>query len=203
MRTITGALAILYRRTLPRVEHILGPQVGAVYRRFAGLVRRALAPRARGLQAGIVPPFFGRPAEEIADAVHLEIVSRLGVRRPTHVFAAPWVERGGADAVLLYHLRTLAAEIENRLVLLTTEPARGAWLDQVPQSVAVIELGRHLQGVSSTEQAEVFAALVDRLRPRVLHVINSGLAWRALRLHGHRMAAETQVVASLFCDDFN
>jgi len=202
MRTLTGTLATLYRRTLPRVVHLLGPQAGAAYQRLAGRVRRAFASPGRGSQAGMVLATAGQSPEEIADAVHLEIMPRLGAR-PTHVFAAPWVERGGADAVLLYHLRVLAAEPENRLVLLTTESAKGAWLDQVPQSVALIELGQQLDGVPSIDQAEVFAGLVDRLRPRVLHIVNSGLAWRALRLHGQRMPAETRVVASLFCDDLN
>lgn len=113
----------------------------------------------------------------------------------------PWLKTGGADLGAIQFANTLAAEFGKRVVVIATEDAASSWQSRLREDVVFVEAGRLLHGLPEQFQVDVVVRLVLQFQPEVLHVMNSALAWKAIRRNGLALRQGTRIFASLYCDD--
>lgn len=105
----------------------------------------------------------------------------------THVMLVPWMDSGGVERVALWHARAIE-ESGGRCVMIGTDARKHGWVDRLPASCTFIslievqdELG--LSGrLSSDDCAAALGAALASTPFKVLHVINSYIGTRMLRL---------------------
>lgn len=147
---------------------------------------------------------YGVPVDTRAGALYRELAAAVGARRATHVLIVPWLVRGGADRGALYHLKAWVESMPaaNVLVILT-EDINSPWLDRIPAGIRVLHFGRMLGPMGMPGRVQLLTRLLVQMQPKVIHVINSRVAWESFRLHGLALRQASRLFASLFCDDRN
>jgi glycosyltransferase involved in cell wall biosynthesis len=123
-------------------------------------------------------------------------------RRWDVVFVLPWVRKGGADLVALKHI-SACREMGLSVCAITTLDHPIEWSDRLPVDVPIVEFGRLSRAVSPIIGMEVFHRLLIELQPSVIHNVNSELFWQVLKRNGLSIRANTKVVCSLYCQDYN
>lgn len=137
-----------------------------------------------------VPDKYGCGAERRALAVELS--------KYDHVLLAPWLVRGGADKQTIEHAR--AAQRAGRRVVIVCTEARSADISEQHEGIDVVHLAARIP-MERARPAALLQALLA-VRPRIVHVINSALAFVLLREHGAAFRTQgTAVFVSLFCED--
>ena len=117
----------------------------------------------------------------------------------THVFLLPWLIRGGADLVALHHINYLAREFSASILVITTENQDSTWLDRLPKSVKVIEFGKKYASLlQDREKQLLLTRILLKLKPQVVHNINSKLGWEIFNLYGGALSQEMKLFVSLF-----
>lgn len=121
----------------------------------------------------------------------------------THLFAIPWLKRGGADLVALKHVALMAAQPNTRVLVFMTEAGDSPWRDRLPDNVDVVDIQGEINKISYDEMLQVLARLIIQLEIGVLHIINSRYFWSVLEKYGLAITQKTKVFASVFCDDYD
>lgn len=118
----------------------------------------------------------------------------------SHVLLVPWIRQGGADLTALNYVRALAElGTPGRIVLVCTEDSASVWRDRVPPQVQLVE--RPTQGLSPAESEMLLARLLLQMHPRVIHNVNSRLAWQVFTRFGAALRQESLLFGSTFCTD--
>jgi len=119
---------------------------------------------------------------------------------PRYVVIAPWVKRGGADLLILKHLRRFASL--GPTCLITTEPVPSEWLHMVPEGVDVIGAGDLLAPLAHpVDRRLVLARYLMQSGAATVHLINSRLGWETFRDYGRAISQDACLFASLYMDD--
>ena len=122
----------------------------------------------------------------------------------THVFALPWMKRGGADLVALAHINVVLRSPKTKVMVLLTESGDSPWLHRIPQGVDVIDVSSLvLSDISYDHLLLVLVRMLVQLRVDVLHIINSKHAWELVLRYGRALTQQTRIFASLYCDDYD
>lgn len=118
----------------------------------------------------------------------------------SHVVLVPWIRQGGADLTALNYVRALAElGTPGRVVLVCSEGPAAVWRDLVPPDVLIVE--QPTAGLTQSDAEVLMARLLLQLQPRVVHNVNSRLAWQVLQRFGDALAKESLLFASSFCTD--
>lgn len=141
----------------------------------------------------------GRQSQDaVVSASIYPVLSRLLEAKISHVLIAPWLKRGGADKATLAYLRVMAERLPGRVLLITTEKTQSHWLSRVPNGVEVLAWHDAIGEAPHTLARQSLAWMLLRLRPVVVHVMNSWLGWEMLATDGVRLRAVSRTFASLF-----
>lgn len=143
-------------------------------------------------------PVVPRPGE-----IYRDLLSNCGSKSYTHCFAIPWLKRGGADLVSLWHIRFAFEQPNSKVLVLLTEPGDSPWLSRIPDGVDVIDFGARANELPFDELMLVIVRLLVQLDIEVLHVINSRHVWEVVCRYGLAVRQKTRIFASVYCDDYD
>lgn len=142
-----------------------------------------------------VLPAHARLSESFA-----AIADRLkAYKRPAVMIFCPWLAIGGSDEATLQLLKLISPS--DNALLVITESNANLWMNRVPPSTQIMDISEATIDLSNAEKAELVARLVCQIAPRVMHVVNSEVAWMAIAKYGTAISNFSDVHASLFCDE--
>ncbi len=123
---------------------------------------------------------------------------------PDHILCAPWMSRGGSDKIVALIAR-MAVEhgLGGHFLMLlteTTEESTRAWL---PPEIEVVSFASRWPALALGQRAEFIDHVVRHFRPKKVLNVNSASCWEAYRQYGPRMAANADLYAYIFCQDFD
>jgi glycosyltransferase involved in cell wall biosynthesis len=143
------------------------------------------------------------PARETsAGRVFGDILKKLGDQSFTHIFLLPWLKPGGADLEALHHIRTLSNKFGARVLVIFTEDATSSWVSRLPPSVPTLRFGRATAGIDPITAQVILARLLLKLKPTVIHNVNSAIGWELFCHYGAALRSESKLYASVFCFDY-
>lgn len=125
----------------------------------------------------------------------------LGGSKFDCVIFVPWLKRGGADLGAILTANALRAHFGARVLVVSTMDADSPWSGRLRPDVTFLEVGPTLRGVDPVHRIDVIVRLLLQLAPKVMHVMNSSLAWEAIARNGLALRQTMKLYASLFCDD--
>jgi len=132
-----------------------------------------------------------------------DMLKVVGGEPVTHVFMLPWLKRGGADLVALHHISYLVRDFSAKVLVITTENTESPWMSCLPPDVRVLPFGTtHAPHLQPVEQRLLLSRLLLKLRPRVIHNVNSATAWDLYVRHGSALSGDSGLYASLFGFDY-
>ncbi|MDQ0141594.1 glycosyltransferase [Cupriavidus necator] len=132
-----------------------------------------------------------------------DMLKVVGGEPVTHVFMLPWLKRGGADLVALHHIHCLVRDFSAQVLVITTEYTESPWMSRLPSEVRVLPFGiTHAPHLQPIEQRLLLSRLLLKLRPRVIHNVNSAIAWDLYVRHGAALSEDSGLYASLFGFDY-
>ena len=103
---------------------------------------------------------------------------------PQVVFIVPWLTAGGADKLLLNYLQGIKKVHPSwQVALITTLPAKNEWADKLPSNTYLIDFGNIAKDLQLAEQQAVFTRLIEQLKCRRLHLINSEFGYQWVMRH--------------------
>lgn len=145
-------------------------------------------------------PFYHVPDSRVGD--HYVELCKLYGEDISHVFLVPWLKRGGADLVAINYVCAL---MNNKLsrgsVVITTLDADSPWAERLPKGVRFIEFGKIYSHLSPDEQEMLLIKVLLQMAPKVIHNINSDLAYRVFVKHGKALSTISNLYACSFCED--
>jgi glycosyltransferase involved in cell wall biosynthesis len=124
----------------------------------------------------------GPETTQLAEGLRRELPSNA-----THVILVPWMDSGGVERVALWHARAIE-ESGGRCIMIGTDAPKYGWVNLLPASCTFISLSAvqdrlGLSGrLSSDNCAAALGATLASTPFRVLHIINSYVGTRMLRL---------------------
>ena len=121
----------------------------------------------------------------------------------THMFALPWIKRGGADLEAIYLINAVAARAHTRVLVVTTDQEDNPWRDRLVDTVDFLPLASIVEELPAIERLPFFVRFVIQLAPGIFHNVNSSLAWNATVEFGPELAEHTELWASVFCYDYS
>ncbi|MCA8972467.1 MAG: glycosyltransferase family 4 protein, partial [Planctomycetes bacterium] len=77
------------------------------------------------------------------------------------------------------------------------------WRDRVPHGVRFVGFGAAMRGLSWREKQSLLMGYLKAARPRVIHNINSELAYKTFCRFGSKLAPHSDLYASVFCTDLD
>ncbi len=123
--------------------------------------------------------------------------------KPNYIFIVPWIVLGGADKVLLNYIKALQEAHANwQITVITTLTAKNLWQDRLPKNVDVIDFGNITQdlGYGSNLQHMILTRLLIQLQCNKIHIINSDLGYKWVRLHPALAKSHFEIYASVFAN---
>ena len=113
----------------------------------------------------------------------------------------PWLQSGGADLGAIHFANTLSTHFGQRVAVIATEDAPSPWRDRLAAGVSFLATGAALSELDEQHRIDVLVRLLLQTSPRVIHVMNSRLAWEAVERNGLALRQYSRIFASLYCDD--
>lgn len=145
--------------------------------------------------------FYSAPwTFDLPGKVYFAIRAQLPQKVDVMIFA-PWIKRGGADLGLIHFANVLAREFGQAVVVITTEDADSPWSVRLSEGVTFVAAGKQLAGLQPQHQIDVVVRLLLQAAPRTMHIMNSLVAWEAVKRNGLAIRQSSRVYASLYCDD--
>ena len=128
---------------------------------------------------------------------HLKSVLQVGDVEA--ILFLPLIGKGGAEKVALFFANALceASPNANVLVVVTDLNICDNENFDAPRT-RVLNLREILPVMTLGEGLEALLFLIKMFLPRIIHVINSDLAWQLLMTHGRRVRQLTDIYASIF-----
>jgi len=144
--------------------------------------------------------FYGIPTNYDWPGLAYAQLRNAVVGQPDVVLLVPWLKRGGADLGAIYFARALH-DAGRSVLVIATEVEDSPWSRRLPDGVQFLDAGQHLAGLSDSERVTAMTRLLVQLKPDLVHIMNSRLAWDVVRKHGLAVRQESRIFASLYCDD--
>jgi len=143
-------------------------------------------------------PIIKRPGE-----IYRDLMSNCSSAHYTHCFAIPWLKRGGADLVTLWHIQCVTEMRNTKVLVLLTEPGESPWLSKIPGGVDTIDTSKYVGEINHDLLVNALTRLLIQLQIDVLHIINSRHTWEAVKKFGAAIHQNTRIFASLYCNDYD
>lgn len=118
------------------------------------------------------------------------------------IFLVPWLHRGGADLGCIHHANALSRKGAKVLVI-ATENSESPWASKLDDRIKFINFGNLTVKYNFSDElkTELLAKYLVQACPKKIHLINSRNGWDAVRKFGRSLVNNSQIFASLFCDD--
>lgn len=120
-----------------------------------------------------------------------------------HIIFVPWLKSGGADLGAIHFANALATDFAQRVAVVATENTASPWSDRLAASVTFVPAGSVLDELEPQHRIDVVVRLLLQISPGVIHVMNSKLAWEAVKRNGLALRQHSRIYASLYCDDIS
>ncbi|WP_413662461.1 glycosyltransferase [Microbulbifer sp. CNSA002] len=130
---------------------------------------------------------------------YFQIKSKIKADKYDVLIFVPWMKMGGADLATARYIDAYASLGKNVLLVLTEE-SEVQFINQGTSNFDFVST-KELKCDPALELA-VVERLIVQLSPSYIHIINSKVAWELLKLRGHLVSKYTNVVVSLFCNDY-
>jgi glycosyltransferase involved in cell wall biosynthesis len=147
--------------------------------------------------------YYEFPVRPAAGLVYEQALQQCRFAYYTHCFAIPWLQRGGADLVTLFHIQTVARRPGARVLVIMTEPGDSPWISRIPSGVDVMSLAGPLSTLTYPDGLLVLARVLVQLRIDVLHIINSRHIWDVIGRYGLAIRQNSRIFGSIYCDDYD
>jgi glycosyltransferase involved in cell wall biosynthesis len=148
------------------------------------------------------PPLQRQHTSNIAKA-YIEICEQYG-ENVSHILLVPWIERGGADLVVMNYIQAIIEHSQtNTVAVFTTINADSPWADKLPEKVRLIEFGKMFGYLSEDEQEKLLTRVLLQKMPPVIHNINSELGYKIFSKYGKALSQASALYATIFCVDQN
>ena len=124
--------------------------------------------------------------------------------RPNRWIILPFLATGGAEAVALNlaHAFLKLDPNDSVLIIVADRDAVGEKI-VIPQNVHLMVLDRFFKGPANYEEKQnLFRDLIQACRPKLVHNINSEVAWHTFIRDGDRLKLFTKLFASVFAFQF-
>lgn len=146
--------------------------------------------------------FYSAPwTFDIPGRAYANLWRALGGKRFDCVIFVPWLKRGGGDLGAILTANALRSHFGARVLVVSTMDANSPWSGRLCPDVTFLEIGPTLRGVDPVHRIDVVVRLLLQLAPKVVHVMNSPLAWEAIARNGLALRQTMKLYASLYCDD--
>lgn len=124
-------------------------------------------------------------------------------RSPDFLFLIPWLGPGGATTVLENYIAAVSAlRPDARIAVLSTYPSQGPVLERhSDERIVWAALPDAFYSISSDLQDRIIATLIVQLGPRVVHLINSPVGYRAYASFARQLAYRSNLFLSVFTLD--
>ena len=119
------------------------------------------------------------------------------------VIFVPWLKSGGADLGAIHFANTLSSHFGKRVAVMATEDAASPWRERLAADVSFVAVGASLAELDAQHRIDVLVRLMLQTSPAVIHVMNSRLAWDAIKRNGLALRQHSRIFASLYCDDLS
>jgi len=123
-----------------------------------------------------------------------------------YVFLLSHFARGGSEKVAMNYLLELHEQHPKlRITVVVTDPGKESpWRDALPDYVKFVDFGNISDKLSGKHVQNLFQELIDKLSPRVIHNVNSGVGYYWLGQHEVYLRRNNiKVYASLFYTDIS
>lgn len=117
------------------------------------------------------------------------------------ILFVPWLKSGGADLGAIHFANAVAGSFGKRVAVIATENTSSLWSDRLAPEVRFVEAGGLLTDLHEAHQLDVLVRLLLQVAPHAIHVMNSRLAWEAIKRNGLAIRQQSRIFASLYCDD--
>jgi glycosyltransferase involved in cell wall biosynthesis len=133
---------------------------------------------------------------------YFDLYEAFGSEEIETVVIAPWLKRGGADKGILQFLEYYARK--HKTLLITTLDHDSPWITSVPRNVRVMEFGKISRHLSDGDRIAVLSRLLIELKPRMIHNIQSDMAWQCIANHGKAFRHNaSRIICSVFAEEMN
>ena len=127
------------------------------------------------------------------------------LRPADYVFVTQYFVKGGAEKVMLNYVTALR-ELDSglKIAIVTTDVGPGpSWTDKIPRDVQLVDGSAVVGDLRNVERRKILDAVVRQLKPRVIHIVNSGSGYLWVRDHANDLKKlGVKVFASLFNSDY-
>jgi len=118
----------------------------------------------------------------------------------THLIVLPFLGRGGAERVALNFARVVIEDRPNTSVLFVITD--GTLVDkdmELPKRCMLLILERVLRDSDQRKKQLLLSDLIQAIRPRITHNINSEVGWLLICNEGYKFQSLTKFYGSIFC----
>ncbi|MGV3605069.1 MAG: glycosyltransferase [Planctomycetaceae bacterium] len=123
-------------------------------------------------------------------------------KKPTHVLLVPWLKRGGSDLETINYVEALCdASPDNYPIVIGTLNTDSPWAKRLPAGVPFINFGEIAFDASPEDQKRLLGTFLVQLGAPIIHNMNSELGYILFRDHGPALLNQSQLYASVFCED--
>ena len=136
-------------------------------------------------------------------SLYYEIKKQLSGVKPTHVVLAPAVRVGGADALVLHHIKATQDYPNTSTLLITTEAISSTRLPKSFPNFQVLELGNICKHLNYEDRKWLLTRLMIQLSPKTIHNIQSPIGFKMFIDHGPALKTHSKLFASVFADDYS
>lgn len=122
-----------------------------------------------------------------------------------YVFVTQYFVKGGAEKVMLHYISALRElDPSLKIAIVTTDVGPGpSWTDKIPRDVQFVDGSAVVGDLMNVYRRKILDAVVRQLKPRMIHIVNSGSGYLWVRDHADDLKKlGVKVFASLFNSDY-
>jgi glycosyltransferase involved in cell wall biosynthesis len=119
-----------------------------------------------------------------------------------YLFLVPWLSAGGATTVVNNYVNAIRqASPDARIVVLSTSVGSPAESSNDDPRTRYVDVPEEVHLLRPAQQDQLIATLIIQLQPKVVHLINSPVGFRAFESYSTQLAVASRLYVSLFTLD--
>src|SRR5262249_34134317 len=120
------------------------------------------------------------------------------------IILVPLFGRGGAERVAINYARMLRKTRNDKSsIIISTDHDILDSTVKIPAGTHFFQIKEFLSGYGEAIRQEFLFRIIQLVRPRICHIINSDLGWRVTQIYGERLQKLTRLFGSMFCMQHN
>lgn len=156
----------------------------------------------KGTLVSSATPYAGPWTYDAPGDIYFQVINQIPENTSVFLFV-PWLKTGGVDLGAIHFANALAYHFGKKVVVLATEDSDSGWKSRLSNETVFIEAGRMLRNIPEQFRVDIVVRLILQCQPSIVHIMNSSLAWEAVKRNGLAICQYTKIFASLYCDDLS